>query len=715
MFIAHKRENDKIEQPLIDHLLGTAKLSAEFSAAFNNSDIAYLIGLFHDIGKYSKEFQNRIKGNGVKCDHSTAGARLIIKNRIFGIIGAYCIAGHHGGLQNIGSIIDIGGEGTLYSRLAKNYLIPDYSDYKDEIEKLNLSLDFRPVLKPLNKYGGFSISFLIRMLYSALVDADYLDTEYFMNNGSIDRCITYDFDSYKLKLDKALSILSKEGVINEKRNEILNICINKSQGEKGIYTLTVPTGGGKTLSSMAFAINHLLKNNMNRIIYVIPYTSIIEQNAKIFKDLLGTNVVLEHHSNFDLTEHTKLKLSSENWDIPIIVTTNVQFFESLFANKPLKCRKLHNIANSVIIFDEVQMLPEEYLTPCIKAISELVYNCNSTAVFCSATQPAITSLLAENIIYKEICDNTDDLYKTFKRTNIIFRGLLNMDNLSNELSDLNQCLCVVNTRGHALKLYKMLKGEGNFHLSSLMCPKHRNSILNTIKERLNNGLQCRVISTSLIEAGVDVDFPRVYREISGLDSIIQAGGRCNREGNLTDIDNEKKLGEVHVFESDDEFSKHQSPSFKRRIEVTKQIIKKHSDITSTYAIKDYFERLYKYDGERGLDIKNIYERLENGFKSCHFEFDFKTIADDFKLIEGNTYPIIIQYDSNAVELTEQLIKSEFISKLIRSLQIYTVNVYEDEYYTLLNKDKLKQIKPGIMMLKSLCVYDMNTGLKIKEQ
>lgn len=717
MYIAHKRESDGAEQPLLDHLNKTADKAGRFAEAFNNKDYAFLCGFLHDIGKYSDKFQDRIKNNGKRCDHTSAGARIINEYKTFGKIGAYCIAGHHGGLQNYGNITDVGGDGTLCSRLASNYNIPDFKAYKKEIIKSQCELQKAPKLAPLGKFG-FSVSFLIRMLYSTLVDADFLDTELFMSNGLIDRKVEYDFARFQTELNIVLGSFSGKGLINEKRADILRNCIKNANMGRGLFTLTVPTGGGKTLSSMAFAINHLLENGMDRIIYVIPYTSIIEQNAQVFRNIFGNLNVLEHHSNFDFKDDDsssdKLRLSTENWDVPTVVTTNVQFFESLFANKSSRCRKLHNIANSVIIFDEVQMFPKEYLTPCIMAIAELVHNYNSTVVLCSATQPEIIEKFPKEIVSKEICENINELYTTFKRTKIVNRGLIESFDLAMEMSKMKQCLCVVNTRKHALKLYELLKGEENYHLSTLMCPQHRKEVLEAIKKRLKNGLPCRVVSTRLIEAGVDVDFPRVYRVISGLDSIIQAAGRCNREGMLINEKGKKIFGEVHIFEPEEEFSDRQPLSFKREIEVTKQIIKQYDDVSSPEAIKDYFTRLYRYDGVKGLDIKDIYERLEKGFANGKFEYEFATIAKEFRLIEENTFSVIIPYDAKACALIGQLRFAEYCSNILRSLQSYTVNIYEIEYNLLFGSGKLSRVKEDIMKLTNIEDYNDKTGLKINE-
>ena len=715
MYIAHIREEDKAKQSLMDHLYGTADLAGAFGEAFNNREYAYLCGLLHDLGKYSKEFQKRLLNNGPRCDHSSAGAKFIYNYKPFGILIAYCIAGHHSGLQDSGSRTDIGGEGTLYGRLSKSYIAPDYEKYKKELDLSEIKMNV-PTLSPLNK-GGFSVALLIRMLYSALVDADYLDTERFMRSGTVNRIVNYNFKKHSSSLLQYIAKFSNSGIINQKRSEILKTCINKAKYPRGLFSLTVPTGGGKTVSSMAFAINHLIEHNMDRIIYVIPYTSIIEQNANVFRDIFGKDVVLEHHSNYDFSENNtdgyKLRYSTENWDIPIVVTTNVQFFESMFSHKSSKCRKLHNIANSIIVFDEVQMLPLNYLTLCIHAIAELVHNCNSTAVLCSATQPAITQQFPEKIKETPIIDNIEELYKTFVRAKIVNREKITTAELAAEINGKQQVLCIVNTRKHALKLFLELHGEGNYHLSTLMCPYHRKEILKEIRERLEKGLPCRVVSTRLIEAGVDVDFPIVYRSIAGLDSIVQAAGRCNREGKLVNKMGKKIYGEVHVFVPDEEFTKKQPISFKREIQVTQIIMEKHEDIMTPEAIKDYFEELYHYLGDVGLDTQGLYHEIEAGAVRASFEFNFKSVGESFKMMDDDTHPIIIPLNEKVETDIEYLRYADYVGKTLRSLQGFTVNIYEYEYRKLLGAGRLRQIRDGIVQLVSMEDYDKSTGLRIE--
>lgn len=689
----------------------TANLAKQFGDSFNNGEYAYVCGLMHDIGKYSNEFQQKIIHNSkVRVDHSTAGAIEVNKNvNLFGKLLAYCIAGHHGGLLDGGSRSDTAIETTLNGRLKRAKQIPDYSYFKKEI---NIS-DFLPLgipnIKPLNK-GGYSLSFFIRMVYSCLVDADFLDTEAFMNNNKVDRSVKYDYKLFCKKLNNYVENFSnKEREINKKRTEILNDCIEKSKYEKGLYTLTVPTGGGKTIASFAFAINHVIKHNMDRIIYVIPYTSIIEQNAKVFKDILGHQNVLEHHSNFDFEDDEgsvlyKLKLSSENWDIPVVVTTNVQFFESLHANKPSRCRKLHNIANSVIIFDEAQMIPTQFLTPCLMAISELVTSYESTCVLCSATQPSLEDRFPKEIGVKEICENIESLCQFFRRTKVVNRGKMETHQVADEINSCNQVLCIVNNKKHALEIYSKLDGEGAYHLSTRMCPRHRDEVLTKIKQRLKDKLPCKVVSTQLIEAGVDVDFPIVYRSMAGIDSIVQAGGRCNREGKL-------EVGIINIFEPESIFTKNMPSLIKRPIEVAKGIITRFEDIFSSEAIKSYFEELYSFEGEEGLDVHNVFNDMEKGAEGCNFDFNFKQISGKFKLIDESTIPIIIGLDKTAEDLINKLRFSDGYKSILRSIQSYTVNVYENEFNKMFGANMIEVINDGIYVLRDINMYKKDTGLK----
>ena len=457
------------------------------------------------------------------------------------------------------------------------------------------------------------------MLYSCLVDADYLDTENFMKPGETARDSGDSVEILLGRLKKHISgWLANTDIetVNGRRTEILKNCLDMGNSDRGLFSLTVPTGGGKTVASLAFALQHAVKNNMERIIYVIPYTSIIEQNAKVFSEILGKNNVLENHCNVDYESDEELKpmqLAAENWDKPVIVTTNVQFFESLFANKSSKCRKLHNIANSVIIFDEAQMLPVRYLQPCIRAITELIVNYRCSAVLCTATQPSLQAFFPGTMKCEEICPDVKGQYEFFRRTDIQEIGEISEEQLVALLKQETQVLCILNSRRQVQKIYEAVKEGGTYHLSTLMYPEHRKRLLREIRDRLKEGKTCRLIATSLVEAGVDFDFQMVYRELAGIDSVIQAAGRCNREG-------KRRKDDCHtlVFTLEKSADIHLPPELKQPIVAAEQTAEKYEDIASLEAIQGYFKRLYYYKGEKGLDVKGIVEQLEKAAVPFYF-------------------------------------------------------------------------------------------------
>lgn len=713
-YYAHSSETpEKSWQTISEHLENTAENAARYASSFNAEDFGYMCGILHDLGKYSQEFQIKLQGTNLHVDHATAGAKEAenIYGNIFGRLLAYCIAGHHSGLPDYGTEASM--DGTLCARLKSK--IKDYSAYKNEYDFNALKKQLRLQVKPMGGNQGFTLAFFIRMLYSCLVDADFIDTETYMSDKIKPRSNNIPIAELNKIFNEFISYFkSPETKINTKRKEILESCLDAARFETGLYSLTVPTGGGKTYSSLAFALNHAAINNLNRIIYVIPYTSIIEQNAKVFKDALGDSNVLEHHSNFQFdnnntediqTINEKLKLASENWDIPIIVTTNVQFFESLFSNRSSKCRKIHNMARSVIIFDEAQMLPVEYLKPCLVSIAELVKNYGSTAVLCTATQPSINELLPENIKPVEIIKNPRQLYEDFKKVKVHKTGEMDDDALADRLNEHEQVLCIVNTRKHAKEIFNRLAEGNKFHLSTLMCPVHRQNTLKEIRKLLKDGQPCKVVSTQLIEAGVDVDFPFVYRAIAGIDSIVQSAGRCNREGKLQE-------GKVFVFRPVSEYAKVRG-YLERTAKVSDMVFRRYDDPISLDAIDFYFKMLYDIEGSGTLDKKEILSCFEEGYRSL--EFDFKTAAEKFKLIEDNTYSIIIPYDESAGKLINEARFSKYPRSVARKLQPYTISVYEYEYKALLKNAALKIINDSFTVLDNFKVsYDNNTGLTVPQ-
>lgn len=716
MILAHIRE-DGTEQSLQEHLLQTAELAKEFADAFGTGDLAYLMGLTHDIGKYSEAFQKRIRGESPRAvDHSTAGGQLLYQS--LGPIPAYGIMGHHSGLMNGGSERVSSGEAVsseLFSRLKRS--VENYQAYQNEISLP----DYVPSALPVSvEDTGFSISLLTRMLYSALVDADFLDTEDFMSSHDVKRG---GYDTIKTLYDRYCRHVEKyqqpKKDIDIRRNEIYQDCMRMAIGDPGLFSLTVPTGGGKTISSLGFALKHAKKHGMQRVIYVIPYTSIIEQNAAVIGDIVGAENVLEHHSSvsYDTDDDAAnlKRLSAENWDAPVVVTTNVQFFESLFACRSSKCRKLHNIANSVIIFDEAQMLPLPYLIPCVKTIAKLVKNYKSTAVLCTATQPALHSFFPETLQPVEICSDPGKLYEIFRRVTIQNAGTLSDEELAQRLNAQEQVLCIVNSRKQAQALFENL--NGGYHLSTLMTPEHRKRVISAIREDLKASRPCRVVSTSLVEAGVDFDFPVVYRAKAGIDSVIQAAGRCNREGLRAASDSF-----VYVFETD---SGYRLPHMLEQPAAAYDIVsEEYGDIGSPEAIHRYFSLLYTLKQHTALDKLNLVSRFNDGWAKNGGSFPFRDVAEDFRLIEQNTFSVFIPLDEEAKGLEQRITFGERSRSLLRAVGRHSVNIYENHLSLLLQNGQVefmdaqasKKIKDGIFILRGTeGVYDKSTGLLLEPE
>ena len=713
-YLAHSDKENGLKQTVLEHAIGTANCAEKFASSFTVPIYGKILGLYHDIGKFSKEFQNYLLYGGVKgsVDHTGAGSIEIFKtglnskNPTFFLL-AMCIAGHHGGLPDMGDNPKTSEKGTLLYRL-NNSSFPDCAVYKEYLPSIK-SEDVPDITKNLT--AAFAQMFYVRMLYSCLVDADYLDTEVFLADKTVLRSGFIDITKMKLLVDEYTSKFDPaSSALNKMRCELLKQCkdagSDNKQIHKNLYTLTIPTGGGKTLSSLSFALNRAVLTGRQRIIYVIPYTSIIEQNAGVFKGIVGENNVVEHHMNvvYDDTDGSnRKKLATENWDAPLIVTTNVQFIESIFANKPSKCRKLHNIANSIIIFDEAQMLPEDYLLPCVEVIKELSEHYNCCVVLCTATQPSLDKFFDNKAL--EIIDKPKFYYDVFKRTKIKILGKLTESELAAKLKKYSQVLCIVGTKRKAQQIFELLKEEKNvYHLSTNMYPAHRKRILEEVRVKLKNREVCRVISTSLIEAGVDVDFPTVYKEMDALDSIVQAAGRCNREGKRNVEDSI-----VYVFELE-------GNSNKLRLlekQVTENILQEYEDISSPEAITAYFNKLHVLLAEN-LDKRKIFEFLKHGRQ----RFYFKTIASMVKIINDNTKSIFIPFDSNAKIIEQELRSGARTKELMRKMGAYCVNIYyqadnihlESAYEKLLHNNKIEILDENITILVDDKAYDNKIGL-----
>lgn len=700
--LAHLSPDGQRVQTIQEHLEGTARLAAEFAQPFNGESQANLAGLLHDIGKYSDDFQQHLKG-GHKVDHSTAGAQAAYALHQPEV--AFAVAGHHGGLPDGGGKSDPADAPTLLGRCKKT--VPSCAGWQAEI---TLPSAHRPTFPK----DGFSSSFYIRMLYSCLVDADYLDTEAFMNHTSLRPSMGDSLDILLKRLQNHVAPWwNPTTPINRKRCEILRRCFDHGQAASpGLFSLTVPTGGGKTVSSLAFALTHAAAHQKRRVIYVIPYTSIIDQTASIFTSILGENNVLEHHSgseaiSSDLDTNGSCSpkvLATENWDAPIIVTTAVQFFESLFANRSSRCRKLHNLADSVVIFDEAQTLPIPFLRPCVAAIGQLVQHYGVTAVLCTATQPALKPLLNQLVPefpLREIMENPPELYTFFRRTTLHQAGKLSEEDLASRLHDISQVLCVVNRRAAAQHLYNMLPHEGCYCLTTLLCPADRKRLLAEIRSRLKTGAPCRVISTSLIEAGVDLDFPSVWREETGLDSILQAAGRCNREGKHSP---EESL--VTVFRLADQ----PVPSMIRpNVDAAQSIFRQFSDPAHPSAIEAYFSLFLALKGDDALDQKGILAGFHHDMEGR--VFPFATAAERFQLIESPAVTIYLTLPESQ-PLLNTLQAGAGNRALYRRLGQYGITVYPQHLEALQTAGAVEAIDQDNWVLRDMSLYDRNTGLTL---
>ena len=723
-------------QTLQNHSVNVGVMAAEFARVFGAQEIACQTGKLHDLGKYSEAFDRRLHG-GPSVDHATAGAKVAIERwgNVIGKLMAFCIAGHHAGLAN-GN-----GEGdnrrTLKQRLALQFGadIPALDNLWQQEIKLPQNLS-APPLKADAHHPFFSYAFFTRMLYSCLVDADYLDTEAFylnLENNAVERGGYPDLNALQRNFNQFINDFrrriaqapeqteaeKRNAALNRLRSEILDHAVEQAAQPQGLFTLTVPTGGGKTFTSMAFALEHAKRHGMRRVIYVIPFTSIIEQNAAEFRKAfgeLGEQAVLEHHSTFNddklQNEATKdkLRLASENWDVPIVVTTAVQFFESLFADRSSRCRKLHNIAGSVIILDEAQMLPLNLLLPIMQAIKELSQNYRCSVVMCTATQPAVQ---AENGFYRgfenvsEIAPKPTALFDKLRRTTVQHIGTQTDADLLAKLGEHPQMLVIVNNRRHARSLYDQAKHlEGTFHLTTLMCAKHRSQKLDEIRGRLKSGEPCRVIATSLIEAGVDVDFPLVMRAEAGLDSVAQAAGRCNREG--------KRPSEnsfVWIFAPEEQWKA--PPELAAQAAIMRLTADSFSDdLLSIQAVAAYFAELYQLKGSE-LDNKKILKMHNDTGQSL--DFPFQTIADKFLMIESHMQPLIIPFNNEAENLISSLHHADYIGGLLRKLQPYTVQIPESALAALYKAGRIEPINEKnfgkqFYTLIGLDLYDEVAGL-----
>lgn len=714
-YYAHK-EGDRL-QTVSEHLNGVAELAEGFSIGLMKK-MAYAIGKYHDIGKYTGVFQRRLFGEtNERYEHSVCGAIELAKAAKSGKerdmlpMLQYCIAGHHTGLPDGGTGADMATEAnTLHAKLARADTYTgdrDYSGYKQELE---LSFpDVQELFNELSHSANLSemtekYAFFTRYLFSCLTDADFLDTEKFCNPES-DRSLKADFSAVIERLEEKFGTFTYDNELRKARKRLQEQACNNSKKAGNISILNMPTGGGKTLCSLKIALERLKATGKKRIIYVIPYTSIIEQTAELFEGMFGEYAdILQHHSNYcyDSEEREedgtaeKLKKSAENWDAPFIITTSVQFFESLYHYKGSKLRKLHNLSDSVIIFDEVHLLPLKLLQPCLRAVGHITKYLNSEAVFLSATMPDYGELFRKYIpdcsVTELITDKKD--FEYFRKCSYTYLGSVDFDIIVERAMGCKSSLIVVNKRKTAREIYKKLSGN-KFHLSTFMTPHDRSEVIGEIRRLLDENQPVTVVSTSLIEAGVDLDFEAVFRELAGLDSILQAGGRCNREG-LRDS------GEVFVFETDEPIQK----ELEIRASIVKDFLRNGVDIASEEAVELYYNRLFNFR-EKEIESNSIAKNV-NGPD----EIPFRKYAEEFKLVEADTISVVI----NNCEETEALLGQLAAGKLSvkRKLQRFSVSLRtHGEFDKALSEGLLREAAFEVFELSNNAYYSRETGFDLE--
>lgn len=733
-FIAHVRKNEDgtwaNPHRLSDHIADTARQAEAFTTEFHSGAWGKAAGLAHDAGKGRLLWQRylrlksgydeeaHLEGKRGKVPHAIHGAELVehLFGNGIGRILAYCIAGHHTGLPDWSSAEGAGQASLQFQKTQ----VKDLDDIESSIiDNIRLA---KPSLPPWKFDKGLDLALWIRMLYSSLVDADFLDTENYMDNDkALNRggyCSMSELLDRFNRFSKQLDEESEDTKVNKIRRSIRMKCTQMAKEEQGVFSLSVPTGGGKTLSSLAFALEHAKKHRLKRIIYVIPYTSIIEQNADVFRSAIGEDQVVEHHSSLDEDDTTpKTRLASENWDAPVIVTTSVQFFESLFAAKSSRCRKLHNIVGSVIVLDEAQLVPVEFLAPILETMQLLIDHYHVSFVISTATQPAFKERNVDGQPFKglkrikEIMGEVEEvkaLYQSLIRYHVQFpnelHAISSWEGISEELRQYEQVLCIVSDRKSCRELHKLMP-KATYHLSALMCGQHRSEIIKEIKQKLKDRESVRVISTQLVEAGVDLDFPVVYRALAGLDSIAQAAGRCNREGKLSD------LGKVIVFNPP---RKALEGILRKAADTTLSMVLMNDNDPLNYdRFETYFTELYwkanSLDKEEIIALLNPYH---NDLSECSVYF--RTAARKFKFIDDTMQKTIFVRYGEGEKLIDLLRSKGPDRWIMRKLQRYTVNIYNHEFNDLRRRGAIEEVHPQIFALSSKLDYSEDTGLLVDE-
>ncbi len=704
-YYAHSKEGLPLAewQTVREHAENVAALCVRFTEKWCSEEFAFDLGLLHDVGKYQPDFQRRIRGDpSLRVEHAFCGA---IESRHYKLCGAdYCIAGHHSGLPDVGTKVDREEEGTLCAKCKRK--AQDYSVYRSELTLRPLrDKPFR--FTPPQDQATFQkrFAFWIRMMFSALVDADNLDTEAFCQGarppipGDLARC--------REQLDQKLRSFAADTSVRRARRALLEQAMGRAGEEADLYLMNMPTGSGKTLASMAFALEQAVRRGLKRIIYVIPYTSIIEQNAGVFREIFGEDVVLEHHYNFDDKKigeegtREKLRRAAENWEAPVIVTTNVQFFESIYGNRPAEMRKLHNIAGSMLVFDEAHLFPEAFYQPCLEAVKFLVRDYGCRALFLTATMPDFSAWLKDfgcgELKTCELIRDTS-VFPVFERCRIEDLSAVSVEKLLSLASEATSSLLVVNTRRAARMLYEKLGGE-KYHLSTWMTKLDRDRVIRKVREALSQGRQFVLVSTSLIEAGVDLDFERVFRERAGLDNVLQTAGRCNREGRR-----DPASCRAYVFDFEEQEWGTRDPAMKTRQYFCLGEMQKRG--ASPEAVRAYFDRLFGYyQGEmKQHDFSGAVTALG---------FQFETYAEKFRLIDDNSLGVIVvdPEDEQEREILNSLALDS--KKARRQLQAYAVSLRGWEADRLRAQGVLEE-RDGLIFLTNFNYYDRETGIRLRD-
>ncbi len=709
VYRAHSRTATGHEDPVATHLRDVARTAAQHAEAFGGSEEAHLAGLLHDLGKYGELFQKRLKGQERGIDHWSAGAWVALSRyQRSGIAAALAIQGHHVGL---GQAAEDALRDLDPSRLEENHPLNLRLSDSDTDHLLRLLDDdglLLPDQMPETVYGGLNglsaaAMLDVRMLFSTLVDADFLETEAHFQAASPDQK-RYREPGPSLEPERFLSALRSHlrdvaatsqatPQVNEMRDHLLAACLEAGAGPQGLFTLTAPTGAGKTFSMLAFALKHALTHDLRRIIMVIPYLSIIEQTVEAYQEALASVVdpesmsqtVLEDHSLAGGTDRPEQgdqqqdhsRLLAENWDAPIVVTTSVQFLESLFANRPRRCRKLHRLASSVILFDEVQTLRTSLAVPTLATLSHLSKRYGASVVFSTATQPAFTHLDEAVKQYcvggwepTEIVPDELHLFDRARRTRVEWSGTdepIPWEALAEQIGGLRQVLCIVNLKRHAIALFNELKardGEGLLHLSTSMCPAHRQVALDEVRERLNDGRPCRLVSTQCVEAGVDLDFPVVYRAWGPLDAIAQAAGRCNRNGR-------QEIGEVRVFKPEDDRRLYPDGAYQQAASVADSLLRERGadpmDIHDPRQFEQYYRELYDIQGVAGAQSE-----LAEAMETQHFA----EVARLYRVIERGAVNVLVPYCPEAFhELADEVRETGLTREWIRDARPHTIGMF----------------------------------------